>query len=55
MKSNHVTSKSNIKYHGVLQKLGPRLFKIHVFDLPEVPGKGELEMFVDDTEHYVIW
>ena len=34
--------------------LGPRLFNIHVFDLPEVPSKGELEMFADDTEHYVI-
>ena len=34
--------------------LGPHLFNIHVFDLPEVPSKGELEMFVDDTEHYVI-
>ena len=37
---------------GYLQ--GPRLFNIHVFDLPEVPSKGELEMFADDTEHYVI-
>ena len=34
--------------------LGPHLFNIHVFDLPEVPSKGELEMFADDTEHYVI-
>ena len=33
--------------------LGPRLFNIHVFDLPEVPSKGELEMFADNTEHYV--
>ena len=33
--------------------LGPRLFNIPVFDLPEVPSKGELEMFADDTEHYV--
>ena len=30
--------------------LDPRLFNIHVFDLPEVPTKGELEMFADDTE-----
>ena len=34
--------------------LGPRLFNIHVFHLPEVPSKDELEMFADDTEHYVI-
>ena len=33
--------------------LDPRLFNIHVVDLPEVPSKGELEMFVYDTEHYV--
>ena len=39
-----------VKY-GVPQRslLGPRLFKIHVFDLSEIPSKGEQGMFADDT------
>ena len=34
--------------------LGPRLFAMHVNKLPNVPSKGTLEMFADDTEYYCI-
>eukprot|EP00794_Sanderia_malayensis_P014433 gene14433-15937_t len=49
------SERQEVKY-GVPQGslLGPRLFNIQVFDLPEVPNEGELEMFADNTEHYVI-
>ena len=49
--SNH----NEVKY-GVPQGslLGPRLFAIQVNDLPNVPSKGSLEMFADDTEYYCV-
>eukprot|EP00794_Sanderia_malayensis_P001852 gene1852-2086_t len=49
------SERHEVKY-GVPQGslLGPRLFNIQVFDLPEVPSEGELEMFANNTEHYVI-
>ena len=34
--------------------LGLKLFSIHVNDLPDVPSKGSLEMFADDTEFFYI-
>ena len=34
--------------------LGPRLFAVQVNDLPNVPSKGTLEMFADDTEYYCV-
>ena len=49
------TDHHKVKY-GVPQGslLGYCLFNIYVFHLPEVHSKGEQEMFVDGTEHYVI-
>ena len=34
--------------------LGPRLFAVQFNDLPNVPSKGTLEMFADDTEYYCV-
>ena len=49
--SDHI----EVKY-GVPQGffLGPRLFAMQLNDLRNVPSKGTLEMFADDTEYYCV-
>ena len=34
--------------------LGPRLFSMYVDDFPEALGKGQLEMYADDTIAYCV-
>ena len=53
---NGQSSHHNEVKYGVPQGslLGPRLFAVQVNDLPNVPSKGTLEMFADDTEHYYV-
>ena len=45
-----------IRGFGVPQSsvLAPKLFSMHANDLPDVPSKGLLEIFADDTELYCI-
>ena len=53
---NGKSSTTEVVKYGVPQGslLGPRLFSIHVNDLPEVPSQGQIEMFADDTEYYCV-